>query len=218
KPYLPLFPLPDPTTVTGNGDTGTSRFVANQITTEDFATGRLDHRLSNSDNLFGTYVFDRGHVENPDAYDFKIVGNASRRHTLALEESHIFSPTLINTAGFGFNRNVVIAFNTVSAINPAASNASLGFNPGLPVGIITVGSGVTQFSGGLGAISEYLFHYNSFQFHDDLVWTLNKHLLKFGFYAERIQSNQFTQGASPNGFFIFPGLSGFLQNQPTTFQ
>lgn len=218
KPYLPLFPLPDPTTVTGNGDTGIFRFVAKQITTEDFATGRVDHRITNSDNLFGTYLFDRGHVTNPDAYDFKNVGNVSRRHTFALEESHIFSSTFLNTAGLGFNRNVVIAFSTLSAINAAASDTALGFNPGLPVGIITVGSGITQFSGGLGAISEYRFHYNSYQFHDDLVWTRSKHLLKFGFYAERIQANQFTQGASPNGFFTFPSLAGFLQNQPTNFQ
>jgi len=42
--------------------------------------------------------------------------------------------------------------------------------------------------------------------------------LKFGTYIERIQSNQFTQGASPNGFFTFGGLSSFLQNQPSVFQ
>ena len=218
RPFLRLFPNPDPTTVTGAGDTGTFAFIGKQVTNEDFATGRIDHRLSDSDTLFGTYVFDRGDVANPDAYNFKEVGNVSRRHTVALEESHIFSPTLVNTAGFGFNRNVVIAFTTLSAINPAASDTALGFNPGLPVGIITVGSGVTQFSGGLGAISEYRFHYNSYQVHDDLVWTRNKHSLKFGMYVERIQSNQFTQGASPNGFFIFGGIGSFLRNQPTTFQ
>lgn len=218
KPYLPLFPNPDPATVTGAGDTGTFGFIGKQVTNEDFATVRLDHHLSNSDTLFGTYVFDRGDVANPDVYNFKEVGNVSRRHTVALEESHIFSPILVNTAGFGFNRNVVVAFTTLNAINPAASDASLGFNPGLPVGIITVGSGTAQFSGGLGAISEYRFHYNSYQAHDDLVWTRNKHSLKFGLYVERMQSNQFTQGASPNGFFIFGGIKSFLQNQPTTFQ
>jgi len=214
-PFLKLFPFPSsPTT----GDTGTFRFVGKQVTNEDFATGRIDHRLSAADNLFGTYVFDNGQQQNPDAYNFKLIGNQSRRHTLALEESHVFTPTLVNTARFGFNRDVVIAFTTLSAINPSAADTTLGFNPGLPVGIITVGSGVTQFSGGLGAISAYRFHYNSFQFYDNVFWTRNKHSLKFGFYAERIQDNQFTQGASPNGFFIFGSLANFLQNIPTTFQ
>jgi len=214
-PYLNLFPLPSSVTT---GDTGTFGFVAKQVTNEDFVTGRIDHRISASDNLFGTYVFDRGQQQNPDAYNFKVIGNHSSRQTLALEESHIFTPTLVNTTRFGFNRDVVIAFTTLSAINPAAADTTLGFNPGLPVGIITVGSGVTQFSGGLGAISAYRFHFNSFQAYDDIFWTRNKHSLKFGFYAERIQSNQFTQGASPNGFYTFGSLSNFLQDIPTTFQ
>lgn len=214
-PYLNLFPLPSSPTA---GDTGTFRFIAKQVTNEDFGTGRIDHRISASDNLFGTYVFDQGQQQNPDAYNFKLIGNQSSRQTAALEESHIFTPTLVNTARFGFNRDMVIAFTTLSAINPAAADTSLGFNPGLPVGIITVGSGVTQFSGGLGAISAYRFHYNSFQAYEDLFWTRNKHTLKFGFDAERIQSNQFTQGASPNGFYTFGSLANFLQDIPTTFQ
>jgi hypothetical protein len=214
-PFLKLFPLPSsPTT----GDTGTFGFIGKQVTNEDFATGRIDHKISASDNLFGTYVFDQGTQQNPDAYNFKLIGNESSRQTLALEESHIFTPTLVNTARFGFNRDRVIAFTTLSAINSAAADTTLGFNPGLPVGIITVGSGVTQFSGGLGAISAYRFHYNSFQFYDNVFWTRNKHSLKLGFYAERIQDNQFTQGASPNGFYTFGSLANFLQNIPTTFQ
>ena len=214
-PFLKLFPLPSsPTT----GDTGTFSFIGKQVTSEDFATGRIDHRFSVADNLFGTYVFDTGQQQNPDVYNFKLIGNQSSRQTLALEESHIFTPTLVNTARFGFNRNRVIAFTTLSAINPAAADTTLGFNPGLPVGIITVGSGVAQFSGGLGAISAYRFHYNSFQFYDNVFWTRNKHSLKFGFYAERIQDNQFTQGASPNGLYTFGSLADFLQNIPVNFQ
>jgi len=216
--FLPLFPIPPDSTRTGNGDTGTFSFVSKQITTEDFFTTRIDHKISDSDNLFGTYVFDQGSQQNPDAYNFKLIGNQSSRQTLALEESHIFTPTLVNTARVGFNRDRVIAFTTLSAINPSASDTTLGFNPGLPVGIITVGSGVTQFSGGLGAISAYKFHYNSYQFYDDLFLAKNKHSLKMGFYVERIQANQFTQGASPNGFYTFGSLTSFLQNKPTTFQ
>lgn len=214
-PYLALFPTPSsPTT----GDTGTFAYVAKQATNEDFATGRLDHRISASDNFFATFLWDHGTQQNPDAYNFKLIGNEASRNTLSLEESHIFTPTVVNTARFGFNRNVIIAFNTISAINPAATDTSLGFNPGLPVGIITVGSGVTQFTGGIGAISAYFYHFNSFQYYDDLFWTKNKHSIKMGFYAEHIQDNQFTQGASPNGFYTFGSLAAFLQDEPSNFQ
>jgi hypothetical protein len=214
-PFLALFPLPSSPTA---GDVGTYSFISKQITNEDFATGRLDHKISSSDNFFATYLWDQGSQQNPDSYNFKLIGNESSRQTFGMEESHIIKPTLVNTARFGFNRDVVIAFTTLAAINPAASDTSLGFNPGLPVGIITVGSGVTQFPGGLGGIAAYKYHFNSFQFYDDLFWSRNKHSLKMGFYAERIQDNQFTQGASPNGFYTFGSLSNFLQDIPTTFQ
>ncbi|MGH9512660.1 MAG: TonB-dependent receptor domain-containing protein [Terriglobales bacterium] len=210
-----LFPLPNGAV---NGDTGIYSFVGSQPTSEDFVTARIDHKLSQSDTLFGTYVFDRGQISNPDAYNLKEVGNRSRRQTFALQESHVITPAVVNTARFGFNRNVVIAFSTLSAINSAASDLAFSFDPGRPVGIITVGSGVTQLSGGIGAIGEYDFHYNSFQGYDDLYWTRGKHSVKVGFSVERIQSNQFTRGASPTGFYIFGSLASFLQNQPTTFQ
>jgi hypothetical protein len=214
-PYLALFPTPSsPTT----GDTGTFAYVAKQATNEDFATGRLDHRISASDNFFATFLWDHGTQQNPDAYNFKLIGNEASRNTVSLEESHIFTPSIVNTARFGFNRNVIIAFNTISAINPAATETTLGFNPGLPVGIITVGSGVTQFTGGIGAISAYFYHFNSYQFYDDVFWTHNKHSVKMGFYVERIQDNQFTQGASPNGFYLFGSLKNFLTDVPSTFQ
>jgi len=214
-PYLALFPTPSsPTT----GDVGTFAYVAKQTTNEDFATGRLDHRISSSDNFFATFLWDHGTQQNPDAYNFKLIGNESSRNTVSLEESHIFNPALVNTARFGFNRNVIIAFKTISAINSAATDTSLGFNPGLPVGIITVGSGVTQFTGGIGAISTYDYHFNSFQYYDDVFWTKNKHSVKMGFYAERIQDNQFTQGASPNGFYTFGSLKNFLTDVPSNFQ
>src|SRR5712692_2636274 len=118
KPFLAcsptscLFPLPNGTVT---GDTGAYSFVSSQPTTEDFLTTRIDHKISASDSLFGTYVFDKAQVSNPDAYNIKINGNQSRRHTVALEESHILSPTVLNSARLGFNRDVVIAFTTLSA-------------------------------------------------------------------------------------------------------
>ncbi len=209
-----LFPLPNGAI---SGDTGKYSFVASQPTSEDFYTTRIDHKLGASDSLFGTYLYDRGQVSNPDTYNLKLNGNKSDRHTIAIEESHTLTPALLNTVHAGFNRTVVIANSTLAALNPAATDNSLGFTPGNPVGVITVGSGVTQLTGGLGAISSYQFHYNSYQLNEDLYWSLKKHSLKVGFAGERILANQFTSGASPNGFFTFGGLPNFLQNQPTTF-
>jgi outer membrane receptor protein involved in Fe transport len=215
KPYVAILPLPNGT-LSPNGDTGAFSFVSKGITSEDFLTTRIDHKLSASDGLFGTYLFDRGQASSPDTYNFKKIGNRSRRHTFALEESHIFNPAVLNTARLGFNRTVSIAPTTLNAINPAASDTTLGFDPGQPVGLMNIG-GITNFQGGLGALSEYQFHFNSFQIYDDLYWTRGRHSLKFGFYGERIQANQITQGVSPHGQYIFGGLQAFLQNLPTSF-
>jgi len=220
KPYLALYPRANcPTGV----DSCTFNFVANTITNEDFVTMRIDHTLSTSDRLFGTYLFDKGSTASPDTFDLKNIGTQSRRHTVAIEESHIFGARLLNTARFGYNRTVSIAPTTLGAINPAAADTSLGFitdstgKPILPVGLINVGGLGTNFPGGIGALGEFDFHYNSFQGYDDLNWSLNKHSLKFGVYTERIQSNQFSRGANPDGQYIFASLATFLQNQPASF-
>jgi hypothetical protein len=136
-----------------NGTTATFTFLANQITTEDFFTTRIDHKLSSSDTFFGTYLFDRGQTASPDAFNFKNIGTKSGRHTVALEESHIFTTELLNSARFGFNRTVSIAPTTLGAINPTAADTSLGFVPGLTVGLININSNsITPFQGGLGAV------------------------------------------------------------------
>ena len=217
-PYLVLYPKPNTGILSGIDPltTGKFSFVAQRPTNEDFVTTRIDHKLSASDTLFGTYLFDKGQSTSPDPNDFKTIGTLSRRHTVALEETHTFTPALLNMARFGFNRTVSIAPTALRPINPLAANTSLGFDPGLPVGTIGV-TGLTQFQGGLGAVGEYDFHYNSFQAYDDLYWTRGKHSLKFGFNAERIQSNQLTRGANPNGQYIFGSLQAFLQNQPVSF-
>lgn len=211
-PYLSLYPKPNTGTLSGIEPltTGTFTFVSKTITREDFFTTRVDHKLSASDSLFGTYVFDKGNNANPDALDLNNIGTISRRHTAAIEESHVFTPVLLNTARFGFNRTVSIAPTTLGSINAAAGNTQLGFIPGRAVGLINV-SGIANFTGGPHGVGEFDFHYNSFQVYDDLYWTRSKHSLKFGFYAERIQSNQLG-GANPSGQFIFNNLSDFLNN------
>jgi len=55
KPYLAFYPLPNGAI---NGDTGIYSFSGSAITTENYFTVRVDHRISNADSLDGTYMFD----------------------------------------------------------------------------------------------------------------------------------------------------------------
>ena len=66
--YLRLFALPNGPIV-GNGDLGVFTVQQQQITSENFFTGRVDHRFSEKDNLSGTYLFDKTPQTQPDPYN-----------------------------------------------------------------------------------------------------------------------------------------------------
>ena len=212
QPYLALYPLPNsPTT----GDTGNFTLPTPQNTNEDFVTTRVDYTIGKNDSLFGTYMFDNGKTDGPDTFNNNIIGTVSRRQAAVLEETHIFNAQVANTARLGFSRVVSEAPKSLKALNPVAADTSLGFLPGATVGVIT-NSQLSLFPGGFGAVGEYDFHYNSYQFYDDAFATLGTHALKFGFAFENIRDNELGK-ASPLGQFIFGSLSGFLQNLPTSF-
>ena len=211
-PYLQFYPMP---TASISGDTGTYTFTGLQISRENYFTTRLDHRLTSKDNLVATYMLDTGKQTAPDAFDNVLLGSVSRRLLSTIEDTHVFSPTLINTVRFGYSRVVVEAPKAVSALTPLAADPTYGFVPGKNVGAFNV-AGLTNFPGGFGAVGEYKFHYNSFQLYDDAFKTIGKHSIKFGGAVERIQINQ--QGlANPGGVFVFGSLANFLTNKPTSF-
>jgi hypothetical protein len=211
-PYLQFYPLPNNGE---SGSTGSFLFNAPATTSENYFTVRIDHNLGKEDTLNGTYFFDRGTLQAPDSFDVRDAANLDRRQMVSLSETHIFSPTVLNNLRVGYSRVVSIAPTTLQAINPAAKDPTLGFVPGLPVGLINIG-GISNFQGGLGAVGQFSFHLNSYQFYDDVSINRGKHFLQVGFAFERLQNNQLGT-ANPNGQFIFASLTNFLQNIPTSF-
>jgi hypothetical protein len=216
-PYLPIWHLPNSGVVPnscGNGvcDVGIYKFSGQQITPENYFTTRIDHKLSAKDALFGTYMHDGANISQPDELGTKLTGYTTRRQLVTIEENHVFSQQLVNAARVGYSRVVGFVGQTLKAVSPLAAQTSLGFAPGRPVGEIDIG-GLTNFSGGLGAISNYNFHWNSFQGYDDAFVTVGKHALKFGVAVERIQENM-SAADSPNGVYVFGSLGNFLSNQP----
>lgn len=216
-PFIALFPLPNSPTeaLGGSSDTGTFLFGDPFTTVENYFIVRADHVLSHSDRLAGTYFLDRGQYTAPDAFNEKVTGNILHRQMVSVSESHMFTAALINNVHVGYSRVFSDAPTTLNAITPALANTSLGFVSGLPVGLINIG-GLSNFTGGLGAVGEYKFHYNSYQVYDDIYWTRGRHSLKTGFAFERLQNNQLGT-SNPNGQFNFNNWAGFLQNQPTGF-
>jgi outer membrane receptor protein involved in Fe transport len=149
-------------------------------------------------------------------FDGVLLATVSQRQTASIEESHVFSPSVVNSARIGFNRIVAEQVQSLSTINPLADNPSYGFVPGRDVGQISI-AGFTTYPGGLRAMGDYVFAYTSYQVDDDLSITRGSHSLRTGLAFERIQSNTLETG-NTNGTVSFGSLASFLTDQPSSFQ
>jgi outer membrane receptor protein involved in Fe transport len=199
-----------------NGNKGTFVFPALQVVRENFFTTRVDHKISDSDSIFGTYMFDRTPFTQPDPFNNLTFLDQTARHIAALEWTHTFTPALLNTARVGYNRNAVINFDPISAINPAAADPSFGAFPNGDNPSTRISGGFTALTPGLnGAFSNH--NWNSIQFYDDAFLTRGTHALKFGFAMERMDYN-FFQKYNPEGIWRFTSLANFLQNKPNSLE
>jgi hypothetical protein len=224
--YLPFFHLPNGDII-GNGDLAQYTFAGQQVVNENFLTARIDHKFSEKDALFGSYMFDRTPYSAPDGVNDVLLGSLSARQIFALEETHIFSTGFANSVRLGYNHEAVNNNESVSAINPLATDTSLGIFPGRTATQLFI-SGVTPFLGGVGGEPTYFYRWNTFQLYDDAFITKGTHTVKFGFAVEPMRLN-IRALSDPNGIFKFGSLSEFddtgtfvrstfLQNIPSRFQ
>src|SRR6266446_3438340 len=210
--YLALYPVPSCT----GSDICQFVYNANQVVNENFVTTRIDHRFSEKDSLFGTYLYDKTPYTSPDSYGNVGLGSLSSRQIVAVEETHSFTPGFVNAIRFGYNHERVDNNASVTAINPAAADASLGAFAGRNASVVTVG-GLGSMPGGVGGLPTYLYRWNTFQIYDDAFITRGKHSIKFGGAFERMYL-QVTALTDPNGIRFFGNIQNFLTNVPSKFQ
>jgi hypothetical protein len=210
--YLKLYPVP---TCTG-ADVCQFNFSAQQIINENFVTTRVDHKFSDKDSLFTTYMFDRTPYSSPDSFGNVLLGSLSSRQIVAAEETHSFTPTFVNAVRFGYNHESVNNNQSLTAINSAAADRLLGAFAGRNAAFVNV-NGLSPMPGGVGGLPTYFYRWNSFQGYDDAFLNRGTHAIKFGFAFERMLLRA-TALTDPNGIWFFNNLSSFLQAQPTKFQ
>jgi hypothetical protein len=219
-----FYPLPNGQVA---GDTGIYSFAAQQVTTENYFTIRLDHKFSEKDSLYGTYMRDNSKTIQPGTFGELFSDIVSGRQVATLHEQHIFSPNLLNVAQIGFSRAVGIIGQVSSVVNPhmnvkdpSSDASSYRFVPGGFAGEVRSIPGVTTFLGAPTAQgylpSSRSLYWNSFQGGDDAVLTRGRHALKFGGGIERMQDNE-VSASNINGSFRFDSLKQFLTNQPASF-
>jgi len=188
---------------------------------EDFGTVRVDHIFSQRDSLAGMYTVDDGRditatPANPYSSDLLNL----REQVVSLEETHIFSPSLLNTARIGYSRAGYFFTGEPTPGTPAASVP--GFLSGLPVGAAVVGGSAAsnpQASIGLAGSnngSNLSIARNIYTYEDRVTLTHGIHQVSFGAWLQQFQSNE-TIALSQYGQATFASLALFLSGTVGTF-
>lgn len=213
-----LFPAPN---VNING----SNFLAEPKRTysRNNADIRIDHKISDKDNLFGTFSYEDQPSFTPSPFQNALDGGAfsdgyeeDSFRSVAISETHIFSPNMINEFRLGYNRINTHRFQLNSNTNVSGE---LGF-PGVPFGpdlgglpqiSIADGTATIGSAGFLPAIEKQ----NTYVLSDNLTWSHGRHSAKFGVEIRRQEFTLF-EPAAARGTMSF--ASDFTDNpaSPTT--
>jgi len=179
---------------------------------EDFGTARADYNLRDQDRIFVSYMNDQGNSIIPLADPLFASGLRLGAQVLSVEETHVISPTILNTFRAGFSRG---AFN-YDAASYAPFPPGTNFVQGGQPGAITIsGGGITAAGGNVNA--GVFDRRNLFTFSDGVQIVKGAHQISAGVWIQRIQENEDT-ASRRLGMATFGTLQSFLQGTLTNFQ
>ncbi len=182
---------------------------------EDFATTRIDYNLSDRDTLFGVYTVDDSGANTPSSNPLSTVVESLREQVASVQEQHVFSPTLLNTARFGFSRAGYFFTGETPVDLP-------GWVAGQPIGAVVIGggtalNGASSISGaGTNAGSNLTAVRNLFTYDDHVAISHGIHQMEAGIWFQRLEGND-NLAQDQYGQASFASLSAFLQGTISTF-
>jgi len=207
RPYIALYPRPN----FGGSVGGQGTYVrgATRRTDEDYISVRGDYRLGDKDTFFARYSIDDSEVLDPNGVITDLF-LATRNQYVGLEETHIFTPKMVNSLRFAYNRSFIQGddLDIVSVPSnlfwvPGAT--AIGFFRGIEIAPLSSRSLVPRF-----------LAMNSFEVSEHLSYSHGPNNAKFGGAFRRIQFNAVSTNA-PFGGFLYGGYQAFLRAQPQIF-
>jgi hypothetical protein len=219
KPLLNLFPVG---TVELGGGIAEALISSvpdhTQHIREDFGTTRLDANLTANDLLFAVYTVDDSVAHSPTSNPLSLVDEALREQVVSVQEQHVFSPHLLNTARLGYSRASFYFLGSAPADIQAITST---FIPGKPTGAIviagsTASNGASQVSAGANVGSNNAITRNLFTFDDHVYWSLGRHQIEAGVWLQRLQSND-NLAQDQYGQASFASIATFLTGAIKTF-
>ena len=194
------------------GATTANNFLFNptRAVTEDAFDVKVDHRFSDADSGFVRYSQARDNIAQPGILPVPLVGDVicgpakDPTHQAVISETHIFTPTTINSARFGWSRFFVYAENWDAGLNLPTQLGIAGVevagNPasdGLPVMSFAGDSSIGDAGNSPTQIGT-----NNYQWDDNVNLVRGKHSLDIGFELVRLEYNMF-QTNDEHGDFSF---------------
>jgi len=184
---------------------------------EDYAVVRLDHLFSTSDSFSGTYTIDEGQLTAPDPTIGIVTyttASDSRYQYITVQETHIFSPSTLNTLRGGFDRSHVLADRVPLIPLPK----DIEFIPGVGFSTFKI-SGIDSYSLPFSTVLDRELVLNSFQVADVVSQSRGAHTIKFGGEAYHFQFLHTNPGSTYGGRYTFNSISDFITGQnPVSFQ
>ena len=182
---------------------------------EDFGTTRFDDNLSSKDLLFAVYTADDSRANTPSANPLSLVNESLREQVASVQEQHVFSPSFLNTARFGFSRGSYY----FTGYTPVASESWVS---GEPVGAIvisgsTASNGASAITGaGTNVGSNNKTARNLYTVDDHIYWSHGRNQVEAGGWLQRVQANDLL-AQDQYGQASFSTLTSFLQGTVATF-
>jgi hypothetical protein len=221
-PYMSFWPQVNGPELLVNGlPTGTGLSYNHPLNHvhEDFGTLRTDYNISQHDTLSGAYTIDDGHSLIPVADPLFASGLELRLQVASLNETHIFTPSVLNTFTAGYSR---AAFN-YQPMTLVSFPPSLSFVSGASPGGIVIGGGATTTgaatitSAGPNNAAAVWNRRNLFTYADTVQITKGIHQISAGVWFQRLRDNENT-ASRQLGQATFTTLTTFLQGTTSTFQ
>jgi len=166
-----------------------------QVANEGSAMLRLDQHFSAKTTAFMRFNYDRSVDTQPlSVAATDLEQRVSAPVSGALELLHIFSPSLVNEAKFGFNRSTDNTYN----LNKTGIIYQIAISGGPGPGFVTENYDYGSIYVG-----------NSFSWIDNLTWVHGRHTFKFGGEIRHIQLNQ---SSGEHGTITFSSVENLANN------
>ena len=217
-PYLTLWREPNGPNLGG----GTALAIYNPVTAirEDMGTLRLDYNLSANDSLSGNYMVDDGIEDAISNVANTISTTLLQAKVVSLQETRIFSPTLLNVLTLGYTRAYYAPSGATTV--PIPDNLKFSTNAAT-VGSISIGGGIAGTQGGTvssvsGGGATLFIGRNIYTVSDSVSYSKGRHSLGLGLWWQRHQINTGYPNSSGTGTVSYATLLAMLQDRPTAFQ